>query len=308
LEIESMRVHGIIVALHTPLTPTGEIHEEALRTHLEWMIQTGIHGIFPCGTMGEGIALSDAQRKRVAEITVDQVKRRIPVMPQVTTNNTVGCIDLARHARETGCDAISVIAPYFYPSDGPALEAFFTEIAAAVPGLPVYLYNNPGRSASGISSSLVGKLAKNVKNIVGIKDSSKDLILFQEYVEVGGENFACIIGTDGLVYPAMMVVGVGVVSAVANPFPELMVALNDAVMAKQYERARKLQLLVNQLRVVLKIGPYLAGYKEIMRLRGREFPLDMKAPLRALNQKETAEIRSAFESLPKAVFDPSLVR
>ncbi len=302
-----MRIAGVIVALHTPLTPAGEIHEEALRAHLEWMVQTGIHGIFPCGTMGEGIALSDAQRKRVTEISVDQLKGRIPLMPQVTTNNTAGCIELARHAREKGADAISVIAPYFYPSDGAALEAFFTQIAAAVPGLPVYLYNNPGRSASGISSSLVGKLAKKVKNIAGIKDSSKDLILFQEYVEVGGENFACIIGTDGLVYPAMMVGAVGVVSAVANPFPELMVALNNAVLAKQYERARRLQLLVNQLRVVLKIGPYLAGYKEIMRLRGRQFPLDMKAPLRPLNEQETAQIRAAFEALPKEVFDPSLV-
>jgi dihydrodipicolinate synthase/N-acetylneuraminate lyase len=302
-----MRIAGVIVALHTPLTPAGEIHEEALRAHLEWMVQTGIHGIFPCGTMGEGIALSDAQRKRVTEIGVDQLKGRIPLMPQVTTNNTAGCIELARHAQEKGADAISVIAPYFYPSDGAALEAFFTQIAAAVPGLPVYLYNNPGRSASGISSSLVGKLAKKVKNIAGIKDSSKDLILFQEYVEVGGENFACIIGTDGLVYPAMMVGAVGVVSAVANPFPELMVALNNAVLAKQYERARRLQLLVNQLRAVLKIGPYLAGYKEIMRLRGRQFPLDMKAPLRPLNEQETAQIRAAFEALPKEVFDPSLV-
>jgi len=307
MEIRTMRAHGIIVALHTPLTPAGEIHEEALRDHLEWMVQSGIHGIFPCGTMGEGIALSDAQRRRVAEITVDQVKSRAFVMPQVTTNNTAACVELSRHAKAAGADAISVIAPYFYPSDGPALDVFFSEIAASVPDLPVFLYNNPGRSASGIPSSLVGKLVKKVKNIVGIKDSSMDLILFQEYVEVGGEGFACIIGTDGLVYPAMMVGGVGVVSAVANPFPELMVALYDAVMTKQYERARKLQLLVNQLRVVLKIGPYLAGYKEIMRLRGRQFPLDMKAPLRGLNDKETAEIHAAFEALPKAVFDPSLV-
>jgi dihydrodipicolinate synthase/N-acetylneuraminate lyase len=308
MEIELMKAHGIIVALHTPLTASGEIHEEALRDHLEWMVQCGIHGIFPCGTMGEGIALSDIQRKRVAEVTVDQVKGRIPVLPQITTNNTAGCIDLARHAKTSGCDAISVIAPFFYPSDGVALDAFFTEIAGAVPDLPVYLYNNPGRSASGISSSLVGKLAKRVKNIVGIKDSSKDLILFQEYVEVGGGGFECIIGTDGLVYPAMMVGGVGVVSAVANPFPELMVALYDAVIAKQYERARKLQLLVNQLRIVLKIGPYLAGYKEIMRLRGRRFPLEMKAPLRGLNEKETAEIHTAFEALPKEVFDPSQLK
>jgi 4-hydroxy-tetrahydrodipicolinate synthase/2-dehydro-3-deoxy-phosphogluconate/2-dehydro-3-deoxy-6-phosphogalactonate aldolase len=106
----------------------------------------------------------------------------------------------------------------------------------------------------------------------------------------------------------MMVGGVGVVSAVANPFPELMVALYDAVIAKQYERARKLQLLVNQLRIVLKIGPYLAGYKEVMQLRGRRFPLEMKAPLRGLNERETAEIRTAFDALPKEVFDPSVVK
>jgi dihydrodipicolinate synthase/N-acetylneuraminate lyase len=303
-----MKAHGVIVALHTPLTASGEIHEEALRDHLEWMVQSGIHGIFPCGTMGEGIALSDGQRRRMAEITVDQVKGRAFVMPQVTTNNTAGCIELSRHAKASGADAISVIAPYFYPSDGTALEAFFTQIATSVPEMPVFLYNNPGRSASGIGSSLVGKLVKKVRNIAGIKDSSKDLILFQEYVEVGGDGFACIIGTDGLVYPAMMVGGIGVVSAVANPFPELMVALYDAVIAKQYERARKLQLLVNQLRVILKIGPYLAGYKEVMRLRGRKFPLEMKAPLRPLNEKETAEIRVAFEALPKAVFEPSLVQ
>jgi dihydrodipicolinate synthase/N-acetylneuraminate lyase len=303
-----MRAHGIIVALHTPLTSAGEPHEKALRDHLEFLVKAGVHGIFPCGTMGEGIVLSDRQRKQVVEITLDQVGGRIPVMPQVTTNNTQGCIHLARHAQTAGAAAVSVIAPYFYPSDASALEGFFRAIAQAVPDLPVYLYNNPGRSASGIPSSLAGKLAKTVSNIAGIKDSSKDLILFQEYVELGGEAFACVIGTDGLVYPAMMVGGTGVVSAVANPFPELMVALYEAIVAQQYERARKLQLLVNQLRVVLKIGPYLAGYKEILRLRGRDFPLDMQAPLRCLTDQERAEIRKAYESLPKEVFDPLLVK
>ena len=303
-----MRAHGIIVALHTPVDGQGSIHEDALRHHLEFLIRAGVHGIFPCGTMGEGIVLSDSQRRRVLEITLDQVRGRIPVMPQITTNNTQGCIDLAKHAQERGADAVSVIAPYFYPLDPAALDGFFSQIAAAVPKMPVYLYNNPGRSASGIPSSLAGKLAKKVPNIVGIKDSSKDLILFQEYVEVGGPDFACVMGTDGLVFPAMMVGATGVVSAVANPFPELMVALYDAVGAQQYERARKLQLLVNQLRVVLKIGPYLAGYKEILRLRGRDFPMDMKAPLRPLTDEERGKIRSAYESLPKEVFDPSLVQ
>ena len=303
-----MKAKGIIVALHTPLTSEGEINEGALRDHLEFLIQAGVHGIFTCGTMGEGIFLSDAQRKRVTEIAVDQVKKRIPVMAQITTNSTEGSIGLARHAREVGADAVSVIAPYFYPSDHSALEKFFAEIARAVPGFPVYLYNNPGRSASGIPSSLVGRLAQEWPNIVGIKDSSKDLILFQEYVELGGEGFTCVIGTDGLVFPAMMVGGTGVVSAAANPFPELMVALYDSVLKGRYNRARSLQILVNKLRVVLKIGPYLAGYKEILKLRGRPFPTAMRPPLRELNEEEKTKIVKAFEALPKEVFDPSLFK
>jgi 4-hydroxy-tetrahydrodipicolinate synthase len=153
-----MRAHGIIVALHTPLTASGEIHEEALRDHLEWMVQSGIHGIFPCGTMGEGIFLSDAQRKRVAEITVDQVKGRAFVMPQVTTNNTAGGIELSRHAKAVGADAISVIAPYFYPSDGPALDAFFTR-SPWCPTCPFSL-QQPGPLRLGHPSSLVGKLTR----------------------------------------------------------------------------------------------------------------------------------------------------
>jgi 4-hydroxy-tetrahydrodipicolinate synthase len=302
-----VKAKGIIVALHTPLTSEGEIHEEALRDHLEYLIRAGVHGIFPCGTMGEGIFLSDIQRKRMTEIVVDQVKHRIPVMAQITTNSTEGSIGLARHAREVGADAVSVIAPYFYPSDDSALEKFFIQIALAVTGFPVYLYNNPGRSASGISSSLAGRLAQKVPNIVGIKDSSKDLILFQEYVELGGEAFTCVIGTDGLVFPSMMVGGTGVVSAVANPFPELMVTLYDSIIKGRYNQARYLQILVNKLRVVLKIGPYLAGYKEILKLRGRSFPTAMRPPLRELNEEEKAKIKKAFDTLPKEVFDPSLV-
>ncbi len=182
------------------------------------------------------------------------------------------------------------------------------QIALAVPDFPVYLYNNPGRSASGISSSLVGRLAQKVPNIVGIKDSSKDLILFQEYVELGGEQFTCVIGTDGLVFPSMMVGGTGVVSAVANPFPELMVALYDSITRGEYNRARYLQILVNKLRVVLKIGPYLAGYKEIIKLRGRSFPTAMRPPLRELNEEGKTKIKKAFDAIPKEVFDPSLVK
>jgi len=301
-----MRLSGIIVAVHTPVTERGEVHEEALREHVEFLIESGVHGLFPLGTMGEGIYLSDDQREEAARIVIEQAKGRVDVIVQATSNSTANTIRLVKAARDDGADAVSVIAPYFYPIDELGLEKHYTMLAKAVPGFPVYLYNNPGRSASGLSSSLVGRLTEKVDNIVGIKDSSKDLILFQEYIEIGGPNFTAVIGTDGLVFPSMMLGGTGVVSAVANPFPELMVALYKAICEKDYDKARQLQVLVNKLRVVLKIGPYLAAYKEILKLRGRNFPTAMIAPLRELTSEEKIKVISAFDKLPPVVFTGNL--
>ncbi|MGE5553026.1 MAG: dihydrodipicolinate synthase family protein [Betaproteobacteria bacterium] len=296
-----MRLKGVVVAVHTPLTASAEVHEEALRQHIDFLVSAGVHALFPLGTMGEGIFLSDGQRQRALEIVVDQVRKRVPVVAQVTSNSTAATVALCRHAQSAGADGVAVIAPYFYPMDELSLERFFRDIAAAVPGFPIYLYNNPGRSSSAIGSALAARLHAECPNIVGIKDSSKDLILFQEYVELGGPDFTVVVGTDGLVFPALMVGGSGVVSAVANPFPELMVALYDAIVAKEYEKARQLQFLVNKLRIVLKIGPYLAGYKEILRLRGRDFPTMMVPPLRELTEEERAKVRAAFAQLPPGV-------
>jgi len=244
--------HGIIVALHTPLTPSGRDPREGASRPSEWMVQSASTGS-SLRNHGRG----HRPVGRAAEACCGDHRRAgegaYPVMPQVTTNNTRGCLDLARHAREAGCDAISVIAPYFYPSDGPALDAFFTEVAAASPAsLSICTTTRP----LGLRHLVLlgGKACQEVENIAGIKDSSKDLILFQEYVEVEAKASSASLEPTGwsIRHDGRRV---GVVSAVANPFPELMVALYDAVVAKQYERARKLQLLVNQLRGVLKIDP-----------------------------------------------------
>lgn len=301
-----MRLHGVIVAVHTPLTQEAEVHQEALRQHLECLIGAGVHALFVLGTMGEGIYLSDAQRRQAVELVVDQVRGRVPVVVQATSHSTAATAGLCRHAQQAGADAVAAIAPYFYPLDDLGLERFYQTLAAAVPDLPIYLYNNPGRSASSISASLAAHLHRECPNIVGIKDSSKDLILFQDYLEMGGPDFHVVVGTDGLVFPAMMVGGTGVVSAVANPFPELMVGLCNAVAAGEYGQARQLQLLVNQLRTVLKIGPYLAGYKEILRLRGRTFPTMMVPPLRELTADERARLQAAYAKLPPEVFTGKL--
>ncbi|MEW6661451.1 MAG: dihydrodipicolinate synthase family protein [Bacillota bacterium] len=291
-------LHGVIPAVMVPFLNNGkDIDQESLRQHVDFMIEKGVHGFFVNGTMGEGMVLNNEERKLVTEIVVDQTAKRIPVVIQVTTTNQDETIELSKHAQDVGADGISIIAPSFYPFDSIALKDFFEAIAREVPEFPIYLYNNPGRSGNGISPKLVGELAEKWPNIVGIKDSSKDIMLFQEYIEKAKKDgFACIIGTDGMVLTSLYIGGTGVVSAIANPYPEPFVKLYEAFNNKDFEEAHRQNNIISQLRDVLKIGPYLAGYKYAIETRGYRFS-GLRKPLRDFTSQEKATFEAALAKL-----------
>ncbi len=293
-----MSFHGIIPAVMVPFQNDGrEVDQEALRAHIDFMIAKGVHGLFVNGTMGEGMVLNCDERKQVAEVVVDQTAGRIPVVIQVTSINQAETLELTQHAQAIGAYGVSIIAPSFYPYDHAALKAFYMEIAQQVPGLPIYLYNNPGRSGNGLSPKLVAELAKECGNVVGIKDSSKDLILFQDYIDKTSQDFTAIIGTDGLVLTALAVGGRGVVSAIANPFPEPFVRLYDAFNRGDFAEAKKQNQVIGQLREALKLGPYLAAYKHAIQGRGHYRFGGYRKPLRDFNTAEKAAFEVALAAV-----------
>jgi len=287
------KIEGIITALITPFTQEGNVNEGVLRELVEFQVRSGVHGLYPCGTAGEGPTMSIEQRKRVAEIVVDQVKARIPVVVHIGAINTAMTIQLAKHAEKIGADALGCVTPYYYALDDDAIIEHYRRVVEAV-RIPIFVYNIPHRTTINVTPNLMVKLAK-LPNIVGIKDSSRDFTQFCEYIEKLGKGFAVICGSDALMIPALFMGAKGVISAIANAFPELFVESYDAYKKGNYEKAIGLQYKIIVARRVLA-EPAIAPLKEALKMRGFRAGT-VKDPLRSMTEKEITELRDSLIEL-----------
>ncbi|RLF14416.1 MAG: 4-hydroxy-tetrahydrodipicolinate synthase [Thermoprotei archaeon] len=287
-------IYGVITALLTPFTKDGNIDEESLRELIRFQIEHEVNAFFPCGTAGEGMLMPPELRKKVTEIVVDEVNGKVPVIVHVGTSDTETTVELAKHAEDCGADAVSAITPYYYKHDVKSLILHYREISESV-DIPVYVYNNPGRTGINVTPEVLGRLVDEA-NIKGIKDSSKDLIQFADYVLMFNDRINLIIGSDALFLPALVIGAKGLVSALSNVFPEVVVNVYKAIVNGNLEEARKAFFLMLKIRNVLKEGPYLAAYKEALNLRGIKFE-GFRKPLRPLNEKERNLLRDKLKSL-----------
>jgi len=287
------KIEGIITALLTPFTEEGDVYEEALQELVEFQVKTGVHGLYPCGTVGEGPTMSTEQRKRVAEIVVDQVKARIPVIVHIGAINTTMTVELAKHAEEVGADALGCVTPYYYTLDDNAIMEHYRRVAEAV-RIPIFVYNIPHRTNINVTPDLMVKLAK-LPNIMGIKDSSRDFTQLCEYVEKLGKGVTVICGTDAFMIPALFVGAKGAISAVSNVFPELLVDSYDAYKKGNYEKAIALQYKITATRRVLS-KPAIAPLKEALKMRGFRAGT-VKSPLRPMTEEETIKLRDSLIGL-----------
>jgi len=156
---------GAIVAIVTPFKD-GKVDEEALRNLIEFQIANGTDGIVPCGTTGESSTLSHEEHDRVIEITIDAVKKRVPVIAGTGSNSTAEALRLTKHAHKVGADGALIVCPYYNRPTQEGLYQHFKTIAENVP-IPIVPYNIPGRTGVNLLPPMVAKLAK-IKNIVGI--------------------------------------------------------------------------------------------------------------------------------------------
>lgn len=287
-----MRFHGVIPAVLTPFDEAGQVDLAALAAYVEWLIEHGVHGLFPCGTNGEGPAMSTVQRCLVAERVVKQAAGRVPVVVMTGAISTAETIELTLHAQAIGATGAAVVAPWYFAHDEAALEAHFSAVAEALPAFPLYLYDIPGNAKNAISPALASRLADRYPHISGVKDSSKSLEKLQAFL-AALPGRSVIVGTEALVLEAVQAGAGGVVSALADCFPELMVALYEAARAGEWERAGVLQARANRLRAILKSGPSIHPYKLALTWRGLRFG-GMRAPLRPCTPTEADALRAAL--------------
>ncbi|HEY3368105.1 MAG TPA: dihydrodipicolinate synthase family protein [Symbiobacteriaceae bacterium] len=290
-----MVLHGVIPAVLTPFTRTGEVDGPRLRAYVEWLVDKGVHGLFPCGTNGEGPVMTPGQRRTVLHEVLEAANGRVPVVAMTGSVSTDETISLTRHAHQAGAAGAAIVAPYYFPYDDPALEAHFAAVAEAVPDFELYLYNIPGNARNEISPALATRLARRYPCIAGVKDSSKSADKLKAFI-AALPGKAVIVGTDTMLYEALEAGATGVVSAVADCFPEVMVSIYEDYMAGRKAAAQATQAQANLLRDALKLGPYIHPYKLAVSWRGLDFG-GMRPPLRECTADEAATVRGALVKL-----------
>src|SRR5881392_1957983 len=196
MKIDWMR--GCATALVTPFTSDGSIDEQALTGLIEYQIAGGVRLLVPCGTTGESATMTDEEDQLVIKLTVDTAKGRARVIAGTGSNSTAAAIDYSRAARDLGVDAVLSVAPYYNKPTQEGLYAHFRAIAESVSDLPVVIYNVPGRTSSNISAETTLRLARDVENIVAIKEASGNLSQIMEILRARPEGFRVISGDDSL--------------------------------------------------------------------------------------------------------------
>ncbi len=291
-------IKGIIPAVITPMTEDGELDEQGLAALVEHLIAAGVHGLFTVGTAGEFWALSLAEKRRIFAWTVAHARGRVPVYVGTCANTTREAVELARAAQEAGADCVSVLTPVFITPNDAELFAHYKAIADAVPEMPVLLYGNPDRTNVKLSVDLVARLAQEVRNIVGIKDSSGDLTLTAEYIRRAPAGFRVLMGRDTLIYAALAHGAAGAIAASANIAPELAVEIYRRFSAGDLAGALAAQQRLAPLRVAFGLGTFPAMLKSGAEMVG--LPAGPpRAPVTRLAGPERQKLREVLVRMGK---------
>lgn len=289
---------GIIAAMVTPFNEREELNEDAVREIIRHLLKGGVHGIFVSGSQGEFWALEEAEKKRLFEISVDEVDGKAAVYAGTGAESTREALRLTRVAKDAGVDAASIITPYYIKPNDKELISHYSTIAGKV-DLPILVYNNPDRTSGVcIDPEVLLKLAEEHSNIVGIKDSSGDLTLTSEYIRKCGSKISVLAGRDTLICATLSYGGQGSIAATANVVPALVVEIYESFIKGDYEKAMEAQYRLAPLRIAFELGSFPVVIKEALNMIG------IKAgPCRTPVLPMTAESR---ESLRKILLDLQL--
>ncbi|MEL6265297.1 MAG: 4-hydroxy-tetrahydrodipicolinate synthase [Pseudomonadota bacterium] len=283
-------IRGSIPALVTPFSQ-GKVDDAGLGALVEWHIGEGSHALAPCGTTGESPTLSHDEHRRVVEIVVETVSGRVPVIAGAGSNSTDEAVGLARHAEKTGADALLVVTPYYNKPTQAGLIAHYRAIHDAC-GLPIIIYNIPGRSVVDMSPATMGELAR-LPRIIGVKDATGDVTRVSQQRASCGLQFVQLSGEDASALGFNAHGGVGCISVTANVAPRLCARFQDATLAGDYAQALALQDRLMPLHEAIFLEPGLAGAKYALSLIGRSRN-EVRLPLVPVTDPVGARIRAAM--------------
>ena len=286
---------GAIPALVTPLDRSGELMEQGLRDVIDFTIAGGVHGLFVLGSSGEIYGLTDQQKQRVVEITVEHTAGRVPIYAGASEITTRDCLKTARMVEAVGgVTGLSVLTPYFLTPTQSELVQHFTDIARGTE-LPIMLYENTGRTHVTIEVDTCRVLSR-VDGIIGIKDSSGDLSRMLDYLRVTDAGFTVLTGRDTLIYAGMTIGAKGAIASTANIAPHLVAEIYNAYVAGDHARSLELQFRLAPLRAWVEKATFPVVLKEGLRMLGIDVGVAL-APAGDLTDAQRRGLRDVVNNL-----------
>jgi 4-hydroxy-tetrahydrodipicolinate synthase len=280
---------GSMPALVTPLAG-GEVDFAALDDLVDWQVSEGSHGLVPVGTTGESPTLSHAEHEAVVQAVVRRAAGRVPVIAGAGSNNTVEARRFVEHARSVGADAALVVTPYYNKPTQAGLIAHFRELTEV--GLPIVIYNIPGRSAVDMAPETMGVLAQ-LPEIVGVKDATGDLARVSAQRMTCGTDFVQLSGEDATAHGFNAQGGVGCISVTCNVAPGLLSKMQEATLSGDYATALEIQDRLMPLHQAIFAEPGLVGVKYALSLLGR-CSEEVRLPLVPATEGTKARIAEAM--------------
>ncbi len=291
------KLTGIFCPHMVPLDGQGRIDEKELRRLVEWLIQRGVHGLYPNGSTGEFTRFDATERRRIVQIVTEQAAGRVTVMAGAAEHNVEATIDACCYYHSIGCDTAAIIPPYYFPVQQANVREYFLTIARHSP-IDLTLYKIP-QFTTDIQLDTLLKLAEHPR-IIGIKDSSRDLagyLVMMNEIRPLRPDFCFLIGCEELLMPSLLMGGDGGTIATSGVVPELIVELYNRTLAKQLDAARDLQYALLRLIKQLVFGvEFPEGVRVALGMRGFQMGRS-RLPMSPEVQLNADAVRAALQQI-----------
>jgi len=285
-------MEGLYVALVTPFAKDGSLNEAKLRELVRFHVEAGTDGLVPCATTSENPTYTWEEHFRIIEIVVEEAAGRLKVVAGCGTNSTTKSIENVRKAKELGADGAMVVTPYYNKPTPEGLYAHFMKIADE--GLPLMLYNVPGRTGVNMKPAVVARLSAH-EMIVAVKEASGSVEQMSEIIGLCGDRIDLLSGDDAITYPILAIGGTGVVSVVGNIVPKDVRAMIAAFMKNDWKTARDLHYRLLPLSQSMFIETNPMPVKEAMNMLGMEVG-DVRLPLVRMLPENRTKLAKALST------------
>lgn len=283
---------GSIVAMVTPMREDHSLDLSAFQELIEWHIAAKTQAIVVAGTTGESAALSGDEHQELIHLAVKQAAKRIPIIAGAGTSSTAATVKLVENARFAGADACLLVTPYYVKPTQKGLYAHYRFVAEKSKGMPLILYNVPGRTACDLLPETIEQLAK-IPSIVGIKEATGKMERGREIRERCANTFALYSGDDETALALIQNGANGVISVTANVVPEVMHELCEAALNKEYSLAEAKNQILNLLHQQLFVESNPIPVKWAL-YKMKKIPLGIRLPLLPLDNAHHQAVKEAL--------------